>query len=131
MKLRIWQRSGFKRGDVILFGIVLLFLASSGMFFLYRDAQPIPEAYLWVRDLETQEETVYPLYAEQDEVLEFHGPAGISRVYLQDGGAAIVYSDCPDQICVEVFGWIFFPGQASVCLPNRILIQVEAIPADR
>ncbi|MEW6229491.1 MAG: NusG domain II-containing protein [Bacillota bacterium] len=46
-----------------------------------------------------------------------------------DGRVRISESDCPDKICVRT-GWITRPGQVIVCLPNRIVVEIEGDPQD-
>jgi hypothetical protein len=38
-------------------------------------------------------------------------------------------ADCPDQRCVHQ-GWASRTGQCIVCLPNRVMIQIEGGNAD-
>jgi len=45
---------------------------------------------------------------------------------IGDNAAAIIESDCPDQICVRT-GALRFHGQSAVCLPNRIALRVVKI----
>lgn len=40
------------------------------------------------------------------------------------GKAAFLQSDCPDQVCVRT-GWLTRPGQSAVCLPKRLVLQLE------
>ncbi|MEW6243736.1 MAG: NusG domain II-containing protein [Bacillota bacterium] len=57
-------------------------------------------------------------------VYTFSGPLGESRLELTEAGARMVSSPCPDKICIEM-GIIDRPGQAVVCIPNRIVIRVS------
>jgi len=41
-----------------------------------------------------------------------------------DKGARILDSDCPAKICVHT-GWIRMPGETIVCLPNKILLEIQ------
>ena len=117
-------QSGLKLGDRILVLFVAVALLGFGFLHLYQTSQPIPTAYARVENLDDRTETFHPLFEEQDETLTYQGPEGVTVVHLKDGAAAVTYSDCPDQICVVVFGWIDRPGQVSVCLPNRIMLQI-------
>ena len=42
---------------------------------------------------------------------------------VQNGAAAFIASDCPDQICVNS-GYLSHPGQTAVCLPNRTSLAI-------
>jgi len=45
-------------------------------------------------------------------------------ITVREGAAGFVSSDCPDRDCVRT-GFISEPGQAAVCLPNRVEIRIE------
>jgi hypothetical protein len=47
------------------------------------------------------------------------------RFEIKNGRAAVTHSDCPDKTCVRT-GSISRPGQVAVCLPNRIVLSIEA-----
>lgn len=38
----------------------------------------------------------------------------------------ILHADCPNQACVHM-GWIRYPGQLIVCVPNRFVIKLERL----
>lgn len=46
-------------------------------------------------------------------------------VEVRDGKVAIVEADCPNQVCVKT-GWIRRPGEVIACVPNKVLVEVEA-----
>ena len=119
------SQSPFLRGDrILLITITLLVIAGFGFHFFLQAQPPTPNAYIEVECLGTGEKSIYPLYAGQNESIQFKGPVGRTTLLLQDGRATISHSDCPDQLCVHVFGWLERPPQLSVCLPNEILVQV-------
>ena len=51
--------------------------------------------------------------------------AALPRVTFEtrDGAAAFIYSDCPDQVCVNT-GWLRIPGNFAACLPNEVLLVI-------
>jgi len=49
---------------------------------------------------------------------------------LETGKARVTDSPCPDKTCVRT-GWISRPGQAIVCLPNRIVVRIEGSATGR
>ena len=49
---------------------------------------------------------------------------------LETGKVRVVESTCPDKVCVRT-GWISRPGQAIVCLPNRIVVRIEGSATGR
>lgn len=44
---------------------------------------------------------------------------------VRDSRIAAVHSDCPDKICVKS-GFIKHAGQKIVCLPNRVVVSIDA-----
>ena len=53
------------------------------------------------------------------------GPAGTNTVLVEPGRICVSHADCPDQVCVRQ-GWISNGVVPIVCLPNRLVIQIEA-----
>lgn len=56
---------------------------------------------------------------------EFEGENNITvQVELSPAGAAVLSSQCPDQICVHT-GQITHAGESAICLPARITLRLE------
>lgn len=70
---------------------------------------------------------IFPLDAE--ELVTIPGPLGDTIVEIGGGGARVVSSPCPDQVCV-VAGAIRSRGQWSACLPNRVMLYVSDASGD-
>ena len=51
-------------------------------------------------------------------------PAVILHRY-ENGNVAFIQSDCPDQVCVNE-GKLFAPYQFAACLPNHVIVTLEA-----
>lgn len=67
------------------------------------------------------------LYAAGEErTWRLKGSAGpVLVAFSPERGFAIIESGCPDQICVRS-GFIDQAGQSAVCVPNQVLIRLEA-----
>lgn len=65
-----------------------------------------------------------PFLLSESRVLRFKGPLGVSEVEIAGRAARITKAPCPRKICVRM-GWIRQPGEASVCLPNHLVIQAR------
>lgn len=52
------------------------------------------------------------------------GPAGSNTVEVERGRIRVSRADCPDQVCVRQ-GWISTGAAPIVCLPNKLVIQIE------
>lgn len=65
---------------------------------------------------------LYPL--DQNQNLVFSGPIGKTYVEIEDRRVRVKKDPGPLQICV-IQGWISSPGQSLICLPNRVMIQIQ------
>ncbi len=54
---------------------------------------------------------------------------GYNQVVVEEQAIAIVSADCPDKICVGE-GFISRPGETTVCLPHKVLIEVRSAGGD-
>lgn len=66
----------------------------------------------------------YPLDEDQE---IFIGDTNICRI--QDGQVSMIWADCPDQVCVHTRA-IENGGGTIVCLPNRIVLEIEDASGD-
>ncbi len=49
---------------------------------------------------------------------------GCNRLRISSEGVAVVWSDCPEQVCVRQ-GEISSPHIPITCLPHRLVVQIE------
>jgi len=68
-------------------------------------------------------EWVYPLEGER--TVAVRGPLGDTVVEIRAGQARVLSSPCAEQICVRS-GAIARPGQWIACLPNRVMLDIQA-----
>ena len=64
-----------------------------------------------------------------NEVLTFPLERGEARIEINEGKARILPMPekiCPKGICSS-FGWIERSGEAAVCLPNRLIVEVRGV----
>jgi hypothetical protein len=61
---------------------------------------------------------------DQPREVELPGPLGPTRLVIDQQGARIATSPCALKVCMGM-GPARRPGDLLVCLPNRILVQVE------
>ncbi len=59
----------------------------------------------------------------RDQALSVPGPLGESRVEIVKGRARVARDPSPRQYCVKQ-GWLEHPGEAALCLPNRLSIEI-------
>jgi len=71
--------------------------------------------------------TGYDLPREGERRVDLRGPLGVTTLVLTPAGARITTSPCPHHRCVGQ-GRVTRPGQALVCIPNRVLVHVVGRP---
>ncbi|MBQ8208987.1 MAG: NusG domain II-containing protein [Clostridia bacterium] len=109
-----------KRSDIILIALVLV-----GTALLFCLSTFSAEGRTAVVTLDGEELTVINLQTAQDEVFT----AGNVTVEVKDGKVSIIDSDCPDKTCVRT-GELSKSGDASVCVPNRVSVEITGESAD-
>lgn len=59
----------------------------------------------------------------KDRELSVKGRLGETVIEVKGGRVRVLKSPGPQQICVNR-GWISRPGEAIICLPNRVIIEI-------
>lgn len=75
---------------------------------------------------------IYATYSlNQQREIHVHGRLGETTISIAQGKARFVKSPCHSQYCVYQ-GWLTHPGQAAICLPNQISLELlgETKPYD-
>jgi len=71
------------------------------------------------------ERTVLTAPLDSHNSFELNGPLGLSRLEIDERGARITAAPCPRRVCLTM-GPIRQSGELIACIPNRILVRVEA-----
>lgn len=66
---------------------------------------------------------VHQLSLSQDQEVTVTGPAGETVIQVQSGRVRVLRSPGAQEICMRQ-GWIHKPGQALICLPNHVTIEI-------
>lgn len=66
---------------------------------------------------------VHQLSLAQDQEVTVTGPAGETVIQVQHGRVRVLRSPGSQEICMRQ-GWIHKPGQALICLPNHVTIEI-------
>ena len=64
-----------------------------------------------------------PLTEEYTEI-PVETPFGTNRVVISHGEVCVTEADCPDKLCVKQ-GKIHNHGQTIVCLPHKLVVEIE------
>ncbi len=70
----------------------------------------------------------YPI--DQNRTFDVKGKMGLMRVKIQDRSVSVNSSPCPHQLCV-LHGHISKATSQIVCIPNHILITIDAKKGDQ
>ncbi len=105
------------RGDAVVWLLAATLLVSLYMMFWQADGHGAEAVVLvngkrWAR---------LDLFQNQD--LDVPGPLGHSHIQVRDGQVRFVNSPCPNQLCVHT-GWLSQGGEVSICLPNKVSLQI-------
>ena len=109
-----------KRRDIILGAVlILLGLAVYGILFFGRKTGSrvvVYEAQDKIADYSLTEDGTYILKTKNGE----------NVLVIKDGEASITEADCPDGVCIRM-GSISKTGENIVCLPHRLVVQIEEL----
>jgi len=71
-----------------------------------------------------QGETIIGTYGlNQTLEIEVKGPIGTNTISISNGRARFSKSPCHNQYCIHQ-GWLNRAGQAAICLPNQISLEL-------
>lgn len=109
-----------KRTDWIVIGVALLFLFLL-LYFMYNKENSSGAVARISADGDTV--AVIALDTAADGKLSY-SEIPSAQFEIQNHQIRFIDAECPDKLC-ERTGWISRPGEAAVCLPNRIVIRIE------
>lgn len=107
-----------------IWGILLVFLLSAAVVWFLAVRKPegtTANIYLDGVCVESMDLSA----VEESRSFLVEGPAGSNRITVEPGRICVSEADCPDQVCVHQ-GWISNSALPIVCLPNRLVIRIEA-----
>ncbi|BFH60035.1 MULTISPECIES: NusG domain II-containing protein [Paenibacillus] len=61
---------------------------------------------------------------QEEQTIEIKNDHGYNLLKVHDYGIEMIDADCPDQICLS-FGFKSRKGDSIVCLPHRIIVEIE------
>ena len=106
-----------RRNDVLLVAVIVAAAAAALILWLILRQEGV-----MVRvSVDGKEIAAYPLSQNIEVAID---ELGHNTLVIQDGYAYILDADCPDQQCVQQ-GKISRGGQSIICLPNKLVIEIE------
>ena len=107
-----------KKADLILVLLIIAVSAASlGVRYLTRTEGG--RAVVTADGIETAE---YPL--NEDLEVDIQTPQGVNHLVIRNGTASVTDADCPDRLCVKM-GSIEKSGQSIICLPHKVVVEIE------
>ncbi len=92
---------------IVCYGVIRLGQKKGSQVIIYEDQKEIGRY-----DLNT------------DTTKEIQTAKGMNILEIKNGMAYVTEADCPDQVCIRM-GKISKTGETIVCLPHKLVIQVE------
>lgn len=92
---------------IVCYGVIRLGQKKGSQVIIYEDQKEIGKY-----DLNT------------DTTKEIQTAKGMNILEIKNGMAYVTEADCPDQVCIRM-GKISKTGENIVCLPHKLVIQVE------
>lgn len=113
-------RGVMKPGDwVLIIGAVALSVVTAVLVWLPgRVSAGVANIYL-------DSQLVMSLPLSEDGTYTVHADGGENVVEVKAGRARMLSADCADEYCVRQ-GYIEFSGETVICLPHRVVIELEA-----
>ncbi|HHX17927.1 MAG TPA: NusG domain II-containing protein [Clostridium sp.] len=116
----------FKKGDIILFGIILAIIVTSsiGVYYYRFDKGNFQKVAIIKQGDVVIEKIFIDDLNELTEIKLFENNDVI--IHAENGRIRFYKSNCPDQVCVDS-GWISKKGEMAVCLPYKVIIKIEGV----
>lgn len=105
----------FQRTDLI---VIAVLSALAGLLLLWNGLSA--EGTTAVVSLDGEAVRVIDLENAENEIFQ----VGSVTVEVKDGSISVVGSDCPDKTCVRT-GAISKSGEAVVCVPNKVAVEIK------
>ncbi|MGF7050258.1 hypothetical protein J2T13_004783 [Paenibacillus sp. DS2015] len=118
-----------KRGDLLIITIVV---AVALMFLVPR----------WLPENESEKSHMVPLTADitvdgelyrtvtltkEEQIFDIDTTRGHNIIKVHDYGIEMVDADCADKVCITSFGFITKSKQSIICLPHRVMVEINGI----
>lgn len=108
-----------KKADVILFFVILIFGIAVSWWSLGG-------SQTGDRVIVTVDGQLYGAYSlSEDQEIEIDQNGHQNHITIKDGQVSMTFSSCKNQVCVDT-GAISETSDAIVCLPNKVMIEIES-----
>lgn len=118
-----------KKGDIILFAVVLLLVVGGfGIITIYKG---IDDGEHNIAVIKQNDQIIATIDLDKiHEPQRIKLPGDYEEIILvEKGKIRFEEADCPDLVCVRT-GWLTQKGDMAVCLPNKAIIRIEGEKRD-
>ncbi|UCE08218.1 MAG: NusG domain II-containing protein, partial [bacterium] len=74
--------------------------------------------------IEVNGRIVHQLDLNTSQQITVTGSVGKTIIKIDQGTAQVIYSDCPEKICIKT-GKIHHTGEMIVCVPNKVVAKIN------
>jgi hypothetical protein len=109
------------QSEILLIAVILLFSIAAILWNWSGDSRNDKDGGMVAVHL--QGKALERVSLEKDTIVVL--PNGEMKIEVKDSRVRVASSNCPNQLCVNT-GWIKTAGEIIVCVPNKVLIEIEA-----
>jgi len=109
------------KSEILLIALIVLFSIVAILWNWSRDSKSSNHASIVA--VHQGGKVLEKVGVEEDKIIVL--PNGEMKIEVKESRVRVSWSDCPRQLCVKT-GWIKTAGEVIVCVPNKVLIEIEA-----
>ena len=114
-----------KKGDLFVFGVILLLLIGGSIYFLTlnfnQNSPSVAKVFLFGK---LQKTIDLKNVKEPFDFTIMNDNGGSNVIHVEKGKICVLKANCPDQICVKR-GYVTSKAAPAVCIPNGVVIEVD------
>lgn len=127
-------RQYIRTGDLVVIAVLVILTVGASVVMWYPRVRAASEeaSYLQVRSLDprTGSRVVLRVDLPAEETHRIDGEHGHITIEVSGYRTRVVAADCPDQVCVHT-GWLGPVVNRSICVPNRLVLELMVEDEDR
>lgn len=110
---------------VVIIALIVVSLLSSGIILYSSARSKYASQYIEV-SVGGELYKKIPFNSSTEETIDVKTALGENLIRISKGNVQIIDADCPDKVCIRD-GAIGRPGQALVCLPHKLVIEIKGV----
>ena len=115
----------FKKWDIIIIVVLICLSFIPELIFGVMMGKNYNETYAEVTlDGKPYKKIILSEHSGEDKI-DVKTEYGYNIIDIKDQSIGIIDADCRDRICIKS-GFISKPGQISVCLPHKLMIEIKS-----